>query len=93
MRTGQVVAREVDEGVVLGVDELWLCSHVAGVVHGLSCVDDIHLWGHKALGRHQEVLLPTVPPGDGQPDTSSLLLLRKATGPKVLFCLHPMDKH
>ena len=43
MGVGQVVTREVNEGAVLGVDKLRLGSYVAGVLHGVGCVDDIHL--------------------------------------------------
>ena len=43
MGVGQVVTREVNEGAVLGVDELWLGSYVAGVLHWVGRVDDIHL--------------------------------------------------
>ena len=38
---GQVVTREVDEGMVLRVDELGLRGHVAGVLHGAGRVDDV----------------------------------------------------
>ena len=37
------MTREVNEGAVLGVDKLRLGSYVAGVLHGVGCVDDIHL--------------------------------------------------
>lgn len=37
------MTREVDEGMVLWVDELGLRCHVAGVLHGAGCVDDVHL--------------------------------------------------
>ena len=40
---GQVVTREVNEGMVLRVDKLRLGSHVAGVLHGAGRVDDVHL--------------------------------------------------
>ena len=40
---GQVVTREVNEGAVLGMDELRLGGYVAGVLHGVGRVDDIHL--------------------------------------------------
>lgn len=40
---GQVVTREINEGAVLGVDELRLRGHVAGMVHGVGRVDHVHL--------------------------------------------------
>ena len=42
---GQVVAREIDEGMALRVDELRLGGHVAGVLHGAGRVNDVHLQG------------------------------------------------
>lgn len=40
---GQVVPREVDEGMVLRVHELRLRGHVAGVLHGAGRGNDAHL--------------------------------------------------
>lgn len=40
---GQVVPREVNEGAVLGVHELRLRGHVAGVLHGAGRGNDAHL--------------------------------------------------
>lgn len=43
VRVGQVVARQVHEGAMLGVNELRLRGHVAGVLHGAGRVDHAHL--------------------------------------------------
>lgn len=43
VRVGQVVTREINEGAMLGVNELGLGGHVAGMFHGVGCVDHIHL--------------------------------------------------
>lgn len=40
---GQVVTRQVHEGAMLGVHELRLRGHVAGVLHGTGRVDHVHL--------------------------------------------------
>lgn len=58
MGAGQVVTREVDEGMVLRVDELGLRGHVAGVLHGAGRVDDVHL-------KHRHTQRPECGPGAG----------------------------
>lgn len=61
---GQVVTREVDEGMVLRVDELGLRGHVAGVLHGAGRVDDVHL-------QHRHTQRPERGPGAGERFPSS----------------------
>lgn len=53
MRASQVVAREVDKGMVDGLDKLRLCCNVAGMVHGVGGVDHVYLVKQKT-GKWEE---------------------------------------
>lgn len=37
------MTREINKGMMHGVDELWLGSNVIGMFHWAGCVDNIHL--------------------------------------------------
>lgn len=54
VRIGQVVARQVNEGAMLRVDELRLCGHVAGMFDGAGCVDHVDLWQGWVSGQHSQ---------------------------------------
>lgn len=43
MSIDQVVTRQIHRGVMHGVNEVGLHHGVVGVLHGVGCVDDVHL--------------------------------------------------